>query len=407
MQPFAANRHRGIIAADSNVTLERLKERKRFIAFTRDEERILTELRPALTAHADEIVEAFYKHLIEFEALRPLLSDPEVVKRLRKAQKKYLLSLTSGRYGKRYLEDRLRIGRAHEMIGLLPQWYMGTYSFYIDLLHPIVLRHYDGDRSLTMKACHALSKLMNLDAQLVLEIYFDTRQQKAVERSEQLAAVGELSASIAHEVRNPLAGMKGALEVLRKGMEADSSKREIMDELVAQIVRLETLVRDLLTFAQPRPLNRHPVDLHEILERVLRLVQDGLESAEIRVDRKYQDAIAPVFADPQQLEQVFLNLIENAVQAMEGGGTLTLDTTERNGTVTITFRDTGKGIPPADLHRIFHPFFTTKHRGSGLGLSIVQKIVEAHEGSLRVESEPGQGTRIMVLMTRREPANAS
>jgi two-component system sensor histidine kinase HydH len=258
-----------------------------------------------------------------------------------------------------------------------------------------------------MKACRALSKLMNLDAQLVIEVYFETRQQRAVERSERLAAVGELAASIAHEVRNPLAGMKGALEVLRKGMAADTTKREIMDELVAQIVRLETLVRDLLTFAQPRPLNRHAVDLHEILERVLRFVQEGIDASGITVEKRYQDPIDPISADPQQLEQVFLNLIDNAVQAMEGGGTLTLDTRQTDGSVTIAFQDTGKGIPAADLHRIFHPFFTTKHRGSGLGLSIVQKIVEAHDGTLRVESEPGQGTRILVLLPRREPSHAA
>ncbi len=384
-----------------------LKERKRFTRFSTEDARLLAELRPTFSAHADEVVQAFYDHLLEFEPLRSFLADPAVVLRLRKIQKIYLISLTSGNYGKRYIEDRYRIGRTHETIGLEPQWFLGTYAFYLDLLVPLVLRHFGKDRDRAVRACNALSKLMNLDAQIVLEVYFETRQQKALERSERLAALGQLAASIAHEVRNPLAGMKGALEILGKGMEKDPARKEIMDELFAQILRLETLVRDLLTFAQPRPLNLQSVELHDLLNRVLRFVQDGLNSSDIELRRVYTRLPATIFADPQQLEQVFLNLIDNAVQAMGTGGTLTLKTRDSGGALTITFQDTGKGIPPRDIPRIFQPFFTTKHRGSGLGLSIVKKIVEAHDGNLEVESRPDRGTTVTIRLPRRESAHVS
>jgi signal transduction histidine kinase len=239
---------------------------------------------------------------------------------------------------------------------------------------------------------------MNLDSQMVLGAYFETRQQKALEKSEQLAAVGEMAASIAHEVRNPLAGMKGAMEVLRQHLASDASRSEVVDELMAQIVRLENLVRDLLTYARPRPLSRQAVEVNHLLDRVLRIVQEDGGSPNLSVEREYDPVASRIVADPQQLEQVFLNLIQNAVQAMEEGGTLAVSTGGNSGRVEIAFRDTGRGIAVADQPRIFQPFFTTRHRGSGLGLAIVRKIVDDHGGSIEIESRPGVGTTATVVL---------
>jgi signal transduction histidine kinase len=208
--------------------------------------------------------------------------------------------------------------------------------------------------------------------------------------------VGELSASIAHEVRNPLAGMKGALEILRKELRPESL--EIADELLGQIARLESLVRDLLTYARPRAIERQPFDLHELLDRVLRQYGDELDAHGVTVHRVYGPGSGRLVADALQMEQVFLNLIHNAQQAMTEGGTLTVLTRVADGALVITFQDTGVGIAPADLTRVFQPFYTTKHRGSGLGLSIVRKIVAAHGGTVQIASEPGQGASITVAL---------
>ena len=377
----------------------KLEERKRFSRFTDADAALLADLRPTFEAHADRIVEQFYAHLLEFEPLRPLLADAALVQRLKGFQKTYLLSLTNGTYGEAYVEDRLRIGRTHERIGLTPQWYVGTYCLYLELLCPLVHEHFPGGLERATQACLALSKLIHMDIQIVLDTYYQTRQQKALEKSEQLAAVGELAASIAHEVRNPLAGIKGAMQILRKGLQAEPAQAEVMDEVVGQIGRLENLVRDLLRFARPTPLDRQALNLHALLDRSLRLVQEGT-SAPITVERAYAPEAEEVTGDPQQLEQVFLNLIQNALQAMETGGTLRLTTSLENGVIRIAVQDSGKGIAPPDLARIFQPFFTTKHRGSGLGLSIVKKIVEAHGGGLTVGSLPGEGTTVMVTLPR-------
>ena len=149
-------------------------------------------------------------------------------------------------------------------------------------------------------------------------------------------------------------------------------------------------------------MNRQPVDLPSLLERVLRLIQESAKSPEVRVTREFDPEAEKVEGDPPQLEQVFLNLIHNALQAMDGKGTLTLTTRAQEGVVTVLVKDSGKGIPPGDLSSIFQPFFTTKHRGSGLGLSIVRKIVEAHGGSIQVDSELGKGTTATVMLPRME-----
>jgi len=370
--------------------------RKRFAGFTDDDAALLAELRPLFEAHADEIVDAFYVHLRAHEPLRAMVEDPAVAERLHGYQRQYLLSLVGGTYGAAYAESRLRIGHTHNRIGLDPEWYIGTYGHYLDLLVPRIQERFAGDAQRAAQASAALSKLMLIDIQLVLDAYYGLRQQKAVERSAHLAAVGELAASIAHEVRNPLAGMKGALEVLRKELAVKPDNLEIVDELLAQIVRLENLVRDLLNFARPRALTRRLFDLHETLDRVLRMFKEQSDSARITVRRTYEPGTSQLLADATQLEQVFLNLVHNAIQAMEHGGTLFVNARVREGSIVISFRDTGKGIAAGDLPRIFQPFFTTKHRGSGLGLSIVQKIVEAHGGSVEIRSRASKGTTATV-----------
>jgi len=374
-------------------------ERKRYSGFTDEDARLLAELRPVLEREAGPIVESFYENLIATPTLRPLLDDPAVVRRLKTAQQRYLISLSRGTYDEDYAQSRFLIGQVHERIGLEPQWYIGSYGRHVEQLLPRLEQHFVDDPPKASRAAGALIKLLLLDIQVALDAYYEIRHRRELKRSEQLAAVGELAASIAHEVRNPLAGMKGALEVLRDELAVKPSNLEIVDELLAQIARLEGLVKDLLTFARPSAVAPREFDLHELLDRLLKLYKDQADAAGITIHRIYGPGTGKVTADPQQMEQVVFNLLHNAIQAMEEGGTLTV-TTQKSapGSISIAFRDTGHGVAPADLDRIFQPFFTTKHRGSGLGLPIVRKIIEAHGGSIEIESEPGHGTVATLLL---------
>jgi signal transduction histidine kinase len=375
---------------------ELFERHKRFGCFTEIDARLLTELADVFDQHLDQVVDRFYEYLCSDEELRPLLAGEGVLDQLKAVQRDYLKSLVSGDYGEDYAAKRLKVGEVHERLELAPDWYLGTHGLFLELLFPLIQMRFADDPRRAMQAGAALSKLMIVDMQMLLDAYYGKQRKQAVERTEQLAAVGELAASIAHEVRNPLAGMKGALEVLRKELAVKPSNLEIVDELLAQIVRLEQLVRDLLTFARPRALSLELFDLHELLDRLLRTYKEQADHLGVTVERIYGPSTGHMHADPRQMEQVFLNLIYNALQAMDGGGTLTVSTRAEEPNIVITLSDTGKGIPETDMPKILQPFFTTKHRGSGLGLPIVKKVSEAHGGSIEIVSVVGQGTTVTV-----------
>jgi signal transduction histidine kinase len=188
-------------------------------------------------------------------------------------------------------------------------------------------------------------------------------------------------------------------------------RKEIMAEILEQVRRLDKTVRDLLAFARPGVPERAPCDLHQTLDRVLVLLAENPAARATRVVRRYARGIPRLEADDRQLGQVFLNLFLNAVQAMPGGGQLTITTAPRawealdgeapegcGPVVEVAVSDTGTGIPAHALREVFHPFFTLKHQGTGLGLSISRRIVEDHGGWIRAESPPGHGATLRVFL---------
>ena len=229
--------------------------------------------------------------------------------------------------------------------------------------------------------------------------------QDTLVQSAKLAAIGELAASIAHEINNPLTVILGNTGLLLREAAPDSIEHRRLSDVVTEANRAGKIVRDLLDFARRREPNREPVALHELLERALELLHAKLGGAGVEVERVFDPSLAAILADRDQLTQVFLNLITNAVDAMEGGGTLVLATAAQRGDddrplVTVSVSDSGPGIPPEHLARIFEPFYTTKPegRGTGLGLSVSLGIVRKHGGAIDVESKPGRGTTVRVQL---------
>lgn len=241
-----------------------------------------------------------------------------------------------------------------------------------------------------------------------IEVYHEQR----LARAERLARLGEVAASLAHEIRNPLAGIAGAVGVMADELPATDPRKEIMGEILDQIHRLNKTVQDLLTFARPATPTIAPCDVHQVLDRVLRLLAEDPVARKVRVVRDYQAGLPRVDADGKQLAQVFLNLLLNAVQAMHGDGQITM-TTRLNGangageerpgaaeehTVEVSLTDTGPGIPGPVLPEVFKPFFTTKPRGTGLGLAISRRIIEDHGGRIGAESPPGRGATFRICL---------
>jgi two-component system sensor histidine kinase HydH len=225
------------------------------------------------------------------------------------------------------------------------------------------------------------------------------RLQDEIRQKEKLAALGSLSAGVAHEIRNPLSSIKGLASYFGDKFEPGSSDREAAEVMVREVERLNRVVSELLDFARPSELSRRQTDIVDVLNHSVRLVQQdaGLHHIEIRLSTA--DDLPPLFLDPDRFSQCLLNLYLNAIEAMTNGGVLTVEAAiAPGGGLRITVTDTGPGIPEKYRSKIFDPYFTTKTTGTGLGLAIVYKIIEAHGGSISIESAPGGGTRFTVFL---------
>jgi signal transduction histidine kinase len=226
--------------------------------------------------------------------------------------------------------------------------------------------------------------------------------QAEARRSERLAALGQLSAGLAHEIRNPLGVIKGSAEMLAQKLEhSDELARELAGYISSEVNRLSALVTEFLDFARPLHAELHATDLTALLDRVLKTVADRWTGKAVAVERNYESTLPPIPMDESLCEQAFLNLVQNAYEAMEeNGGALRVEVTRatRNGRegAEVCLADTGPGVAEELREEIFNPFVTTKKTGVGLGLSIVSKIVDGHHGSIRVDNRP-QGGAVFTL----------
>jgi two-component system sensor histidine kinase PilS (NtrC family) len=230
------------------------------------------------------------------------------------------------------------------------------------------------------------------------------QMEEQIRRSDRLAAIGELAAGMAHEIRNPLASLSGSILLLREELQLDATGRELMDIVTREVGRLNGLITDFLQYASPRPLQTRPTSLLEILRETTLLLRQA-RGGDCRIEvvaREAGEFRAEV--DPQLIRQVFWNLSLNALEAMPGGGELTVELSTAGEEARIAFSDTGAGIPPDRMAKIFTPFYSTKEGGTGLGLAIVFKIVEAHGGRVEVESPPSRGATFRVVLPVRRGA---
>jgi signal transduction histidine kinase len=241
--------------------------------------------------------------------------------------------------------------------------------------------------------------------------------QEQLIRSERLATVGELAAGLAHDLRNPLAGVSGALHVLASQSPPDDPRQALLTEIQAQIARMNKTLTDLLRHARPPTPQRLPLNVNEVVDQALSFLPVA-SGSKIEVVKRLQPGLPSLRLDPNLLHQALLNVLVNGRQAMPEGGRLTVSTCfprnllGKESVVEVAIADTGPGIANEDLPRIFQPFFTTKVQGTGLGLAIAARIVEQHGGRIWVESEAGKGATFRIVLpvlaedTARNQANA-
>ncbi len=380
-------------------------EMKAYVGFTDDDARLLNELQAPLRPHFADIVRNFYDVLFRDARARTIVeAATQRVERLRASLTIWLEELFCGVYDEAYFERHTAIGRTHVRVKL-PQSYMFTAMTVIrlDLLRRV--------RELNLPdfpgRIAALHKLLDLELAIMNEAYSDDLlnhmreiEQRGYEQrlseSEHLATIGQLAASLAHEIKNPLAGISGAIQVLGAALDNDHPHQEVIQEVLKQIDRLDSAVKDLLVYGRPKPPEKSPVNLSHTLDRLMLVFREEPAFRRVKIICRGIDVDHEAEVDETQMQQVIYNLLLNAAHACESGGIVICSLMHADGRLKIVVEDNGIGIPRTILTRVFEPFFTTKAKGTGLGLPICRRIVALHGGTLEVESEVGRGTRVTV-----------
>ncbi len=228
------------------------------------------------------------------------------------------------------------------------------------------------------------------------EITDRKRSEDKLREQDALARLGQMAAVVAHEVKNPIAGIRGALQVIGGRLPEDSRDRPVIAEIIARLDALNAVVQDLLVFARPRELRAEPVDLKSVVDEVVTRFRRDPEMGGVAVEVTAPSAV--VRADAEQLQIVLQNLLLNAAQAMNGAGRACITIARQDDAWVLAVADQGPGMPPDVRDRAFDAFFTTKHRGTGLGLPIARRIVDAHRGTIRIETPDGGGTTVSIAL---------
>jgi two-component system nitrogen regulation sensor histidine kinase GlnL len=236
--------------------------------------------------------------------------------------------------------------------------------------------------------------------------------ESEVRRGETLAAAGQIAMGLAHEIRNPLGAIRGAVQLMRRELGDDPRLGEYTDVLFKEVDRVNRIIEMLLDIGRPVTLRPVPLNVHQLLERVALLSEEMAGQRGVQIVRRYDPSLPPILADEDRILQVFHNLVRNAVEAMDRGGRLTLVTRlsmnplfakvdlghGQRSMAEIQVMDDGQGIPEATRARLFTPFFTTKDKGLGLGLALCHRIIEEHRGAIQIASEPGRGTTVSCFL---------
>ncbi len=222
-------------------------------------------------------------------------------------------------------------------------------------------------------------------------------------RAEHLATLGEMATGLAHEIRNPLAGIAGVIEIIGRDLPSTSPARAVVKDVRLEIAQINHILTDLLETARPHPPQVRRSNLNTTVEHAVMLARQQVLSKPITIELQQAPDLAEVEHDSDQIHQVLLNLLLNAVQAMESPGSVRVEISREGGCASVVVSDSGRGIAPQHLANIFRPFYTTKGNGTGLGLSLARRIVEEHHGRIEVSSVVGKGSKFTVLLPFQMP----
>ena len=235
---------------------------------------------------------------------------------------------------------------------------------------------------------------------LIQDLTMQKNLESELRRNERHTALGKMAAGVAHELRNPLSSIKGLALLLKSKTDQPSGGAEAADILISEVERLDRSISELLDYSRPEHLSVDAIELAEPIKKAIRLIHSDANAENIRIIEKYDESERLIQGDRDKLTQLFLNLFLNSIQAMTGGGYLTVATHRDDDKMVVSVEDSGTGIDEAIKEKIFDPYFTTKNEGTGLGLSLCRKIVEDHHGSITIDSVNGRGTKVVIVFPR-------
>ncbi|MFC2075392.1 nitrogen regulation protein NR(II), partial [Bdellovibrionota bacterium] len=274
----------------------------------------------------------------------------------------------------------------------------------IDTLYPISsenqLLGFCGFSSLERIPNHQLILFQTVINQAAITLK-NLEEYEQLRQRDRLAVLGEMAAGLAHEIRNPLGAIKGAAQYLlppdNELSVPEEEQKEMLRVIVEEADRLNQVVSQFLGFARPYEQNRQEVSLNKVVSKTIDVITKDVPER-ISISTEFSTKLPTIEIDPEQIRQVILNLLLNAVQSIENDGKVTLQTSMNNGSQSILIRDTGRGIPKENIKKLFIPFFTTREGGTGLGLPICQRIIHAHSGTIQIQSSTEEGTSVSILL---------
>ena len=382
-----------------------LEEMKRHIGFGGADVANLRSLSGVMEPVVPSVVHMFYGRLLADPLSAAIFTGgPDQIAQPQEVFEAWLRELFSSDFDHRHYQKRFSVGRAHVNSAVPQHCVLRAMEVVWQELRSAIREAAPDDVEGKLSSLH---KALMLEFAIMLESYKESYSAKIREeertvveqrltRSEHLAQLGQLAASLAHEIKNPLAGISGAIQVIRDGMDRDDPHQAVIREILGQIGRLDAAVKDLLVYARPIPPELGPCDLRAIVTRVLSVNRDAPTLRRVRVNVVDQDTVPPIPADARQIEQLVVNLLFNAAHASKDGGEVEVRLSSNAERVRLGIADSGCGMDEEIRRRAFEPFFTTKAKGTGLGLPICRKIVEAHQGSIDLQSEVDAGTRVVV-----------
>ena len=400
------------------------KQRLSFIEFDERDAQLLHDLEDLFRERLDEITEQFYRHMLAFEETRKVFRDEAMIRRLSEAQKAYLMEAVRGPYDAAYFERRWRIGYIHNAIHVEPHWFIGAFQLYHRILYPIILDRYRDDATAVVDHIQALDKIMNLDMQLGNQsyyIHYEGTMDKLRELNSKIEAASvaksQFLANMSHEFRTPLNAIIGFTEVLQDQIPGplNTEQLEYLGDIHDGGQLLLRLINDVLDLSKVEAgrleLFYETFPIAQTVRETITTLRGQADKKGLEIRGELPPDLGLITADQIRFKQVLYNLLSNAVKFTDQGG-VTVSATIEGAQLHLVIADTGIGIRAEDMNRIFIEFsqvdasHARRHEGTGLGLALSKRLVEAHRGRIWAESNFGVGSAFHVLLPLRPGESA-